>query len=271
MQKEIPSAGKVENVLLLNKNMKNLKLKFNMEDWIKILSSINLKETDPETKEVGGFSPSYKKEVIARNEEKKIFTEFLLELKKKKADNKQLISDSYGKEHPFPELLSLPKTKNCLIESTIRNVLKNIENKDYYYALLKNNNQPNYQELVWRMSDKRNRDNVVLDYDIFKNEDSFLHIFQSAIALCPPAEVQSAFEYFAEEYSELEKIDSKKEARDKEDEILSSFHKAMRQTDMFGNGHACSIIYSLWHLTDIPIRALIAVTEHVKELKTKTH
>ena len=232
-----------------------------MEDWIKILSSINLKETDPEQNKLGGFSPSYKKEVIARNEECKIFTEFLSELKKKRADKSQSST----------EVIGLPETKNGLIVRTISSILKSIENKDYYYALLKNNNQPNYQELVWRMSDKRNRDNVVLDYDIFKNEDSFLHIFQSAIALCPPAEVQSAFEYFAEEYSELEKIDSKKEARDKEDEILSSFHKAMRQTDMFGNGHACSIIYSLWHLTDIPIRALIAVTEHVKELKTKTH
>jgi hypothetical protein len=249
--------------------MKKLELKFNMEDWIKILVQINLEQTDPETKKLGGFSPSYKKEVIARNEEKKIFAEFLSELRKKKADNKKAIDAAYGRpdSHPFSELLELPKTKNGLIARTIENNIKKIEQKDLYYHLLENNKIPNYQELVWRMSSESRRDNVVLKYDISKNEDSLLHIFQSAIALCPPAEVQSAFEYFAEEYAELDNIDSKKETEEQRDIILSEFHKAMRQTDMFGNGHACSIVYNLWHVSDIVINAMIAVTEHVKELK----
>lgn len=234
--------------------MKDLKLKFNLEDWIKILSSINLKETDTNQ----DFSPSYKKEVIARNEEKTIFREFLLELKKKRAENKGQL---------FYELIESPYTKNGLVERTIRRLVSTEENRDFYYKLLDANGEPNYTELVWRMDNQRNRNNVVLDYDIFKNEDSFLHMFQHAIRLCPPREVQEAFEYFAEEYSQLENIDSKKEAKEKEDEILSSFHKAMRQTDMFGNAHACSIIYNLWQVTDLPARAFIAVTKHVKALE----
>jgi len=230
-----------------------MKLKFNMQDWLAILSSIRLEESDPNQ----DFSPSYKKEVIARNEEKKIFTQFLAELKKKKSDNK--------------ELIDVPETKHQLIERIIRNILNDEKNKKYYYTWLSNNNVPNYQELVWRMSDENRRDNVVLKYDIFSNEDSLLSIFQNAISLCPPAEVQSAFEYFAEQYAELDKIDSKKETEEQRDIMLSEFHKAMRQTDMFGNGHACSIIYNLWHISDIVIRAMIAVTEHVKELeKAKT-
>jgi hypothetical protein len=249
--------------------MKKMELKFNMEDWIKILVRINLEQTDPETNRLGGFSPSYKKEVIARNEECKIISQFLSDLRKKKADNKKEIDAAYKQPnmHPFPELLELPQTKNGLIARTIKSYLEKLEQKDLYYHLLENNKIPNYQELVWRMSDENRRDNIVLKYDMSKNEDSLLRIFQSAIALCPPSEIQIAFEYFAKEYEELENIDSKKETEEKRDEILSNFHKAMRQTDMFGNGHASSIIYNLWYVSDIVIRAMIAVTEHMKELK----
>lgn len=206
--------------------MKKLELKFNMEDWIKILSYIRLTETDPEQKSDGGFSDSYKKEIISRNKEVKIISQFLSDLKKKKNDNKDAINKAYGQnEHPFPELLELPETKNGLIARIIYGILEKIENKDYYYHLLENNKQPNYQELTWRMSGEKRRDNVVLDYDIFKNEDSMLHVFQNAIALCPPSEVQSAFEFFIEEYSQLEKIDSKKKTKEKKMKFFPVFTK----------------------------------------------
>lgn len=244
---------------------KKMKLKFNMEDWIKILSKINFTETDPNQE----FSPAYKKEVIARNEEKKILSQFLSDLKEKKTVNKKIIDNSYGGNHPFPEAIEIPETKNGLMARIITNIIEKIESKDFYYNLLKNNNQPNYQELVWRMSSERRRDNVVLRTDFSTNEDSLLVIFQQAIALCPPKDVQDAFEHFASEYEKINGIDSKSETEEKRNEMLSTFHKAMRQTDMFGNGHACSIIYNLWHVTDIPIRAMIAVTEHVNELNTE--
>lgn len=241
-----------------------------MGDWLKILPKLNLTDTDPESKRLGGFSPSYKKEVIARNEENEIFRNFLADLTKKYKANKKAISDAYGKDYPFPELIEVPETKNRLIERrNIWSFIEKYENKELYYTLLKNNNQPNYQDLVWNMSHERRRDNVFIPLDFHKNEHELFHIFQSAIMLCPPANIQSDFQYFAEQWSELDGIDSKKETEDKKNEILSEFHKAMRQTDMFGNGHASSIIYNLWHVSDIVYRAFIAVTEHLKEKEIK--
>lgn len=117
------------------------------------------------------------------------------------------------------------------------------------------------------MSDDHRGENVCISIDFNKGEDSLLQIFKSAIAMCPPASVQSEFEYFADQWSQLDAIDSKQEEKEKRSEILQDFHKAMRQTDMFGSGHACSIIYELWCVSSIVYRAFIAVTEHVKEEK----
>jgi hypothetical protein len=244
---------------------RDLTLKFHFKHWLDILSVINLTDGDPEDKRLGGYSEGGKKRVIARNEENKIFRDFLSELKQKYQDTKETIKAAYGKDFPFPELIELPKTKNNLIESTIWRVVEDIKNKELYYTLLENNGKPNYQNLVWRMSNDHKRDNVYINTDFNKGEDSLLHIFKSAIAICPPANVQAEFEYFRNEWEKLEGIDSKKEAEEKREEILVSFHKSMRQTDMFGNGHACSIIYELWCMSDIVYRALIAVTEHIKE------
>lgn len=247
---------------------KNLELKFNMEDWITILKQIRLEPTNPDL----DFSPSYKKEVIARNEEKEIFTDFFSGLKKKREEHKDAIRDAkiHWKPHPFPELIDVPQTKNGLVAKTIYNWLENIAQKELYSTLLEVNGRPNYQEIVRRISSESRRDNVVIDLDYEKNEDSLLNIFKSAIALCPPAQVQEAFEYFAKEYNQLDKIDSKQETKDKENEILSGFHKDMRQCDMFGTGEADSIIYNLWHVTDVPIRAMIAVTKYIKNESKQT-
>lgn len=245
---------------------RKLELKFNLEDWLSILSSLNLKETDPES---GDFSPGYKKEIIARNEEKKIFQAFYDSLKQKRTENKDIIREARinSKPNPFPELIDVPETKNNLVARNIWSLIEAQENNELYGRLLEANNVPNYQKLVWGISDQRRRDNVVMQYDFRKNEDSYICIFQSAIMMCRPCDVQNAFEYFAEEYSKLESIDSKKESEEKKNEILSSFHKSLRQTDVFSSGHIDSIIYNLWHVTDIPIRIFITVTEHVKEMK----
>jgi hypothetical protein len=238
-----------------------------MGHWIDILSNLNLTDTDPEDKRYGGFTESEKKNVIARNAERKIIRDFLADLKKKRDENKQVIKDAYGKEYPFPELLELPGNEKSSIRNAVWRIVEKYENKELYYTLLKNNNQPNYQQIVWRISDDHRRDNVVIKLDYSKNEDSLLHMLKSAIMLCPPASVQNEFEYFAEQWAELENIDSKKEEKEKRSEILSEFHKAMRQTDMFGNGYACNIIYGLWDISDIVYRVLIAVTEQLKEEK----
>jgi hypothetical protein len=250
--------------------MKKLELKFNLKEWIGILSKLNLTDSDPEDKRYGGYLEHEKPRVIARNEENKIFRDFLAELRQKYSDNKELINSSYGKEFPFPELISLPETKNNFIRPHIWRIVESYENKELYYTLLKNNNQPNYQRLVWKMSDDHRRDGVCISINHAKGEDSLLHIFKSAIALCPPASVQSEFEYFAEQWAQLDGIDSKSEAEEKKSEILQEFHKAMRQTDMFGNGHACSIIYELWCVSSIVYRAFIAVTEHIKEERNES-
>lgn len=247
--------------------MKNLKLKFNMEDWIDILSSIHLKQTDPEQE---GFSEGYKKEIIAKNLEKKIFSEFLENLEKKKAENKELIRNASKifKAHPFPELIDIPKTKNKFIEGIIlHSFFKKIENKEYYYKFLEVNKKPNFAKLIYGISSESRRNNVVFHYNSHKNEDSYLNIFQSAIALCPPYDVQNAFEYFIDEYKQLEEIDSKKETNEKRNQILREFHKSLRQANMFGNGHVESIIYNLWQATDVPARIMIAVADYINEEK----
>lgn len=230
-----------------------LQLKFNAKDWISILSKLNLSDTDPEDKKYGGFLEHEKPRVIAHNEERKIFREFLADLKKKK-------------ELDSLTLIDMPITKNNFISSSIWNIVEKYENKNlYYYTLLKNNQQPNYQKIVWQMSSDHKRNNACITLNYNKNEDSLLHIFKSAIAMCPPVDVQSAFKYFAQQWAQLDGIDSNKEVQEKRNEILSSFHKDMRQTDMFGNGHACSIIYELWCISNIVYRAFIAITEHLKE------
>lgn len=237
-----------------------LQLKFNSKEWISILSKLYLSDTDPEDKRHGGFLEHEKPGVIAHNADKKVFRDFLDELKQKRQYNKD-----NGIDDSESILIDCPETKSTLTVSAIRTIVEKFENKELYYALLKNNNQPNYQVLVRRMSDDHRGDNVCIKLDFNKKEDSLLHIFKSAIAMCPPVSVQSEFEYFTEQWSQLDVIDSKQEAEEKRIEILQDFHKAMRQTDMFGNGHACSIIYELWRMSNIVYKAFIAVINHVKE------
>lgn len=181
---------------------KDLVLKFNMEDWIRVLTQLNLKEIKLDE----GLLPHEKKEFIEINQDRSIMADFLSDLKKKREDNKELISNArFNKsEYPFPELILLPKTSSGIINRAVNTVIEKLDNRDLYYNLLKNNNKINYQELVYRMSGENRRDNVVLDYDVFNNEDALLRIFQSAIEMSEPSGVQSAFEYFAEEYSKLD-------------------------------------------------------------------
>jgi hypothetical protein len=123
---------------------------------------------------------------------------------------------------------------------------------------------PNYQKLVWNISnDYWKKENVYLSDGGKPDNESYLNIFKSTIALCNPVEVQTLFEYLSEQYLEIQKIDSKKETKEKYDEFCYDFHKSLRQTDALGNGHAESIIWNLLQVTDIPHRAIKAVIEHV--------
>lgn len=244
-----------------------IKLKFNLEQWLsnEMLRNVFIKDTDPNQE---GFTPSYKKEIIARNEENKVFNEFFTELKKKKTDNKEIISKAYisSQPFPFPKLIEAPKTKNGLVERAIFNRLQKIENKDIYCTLLENHKIPVYQRLVKNLtSNHRERDGVIMSYDVHKGEDSYLNIFRHAILMCPPAEIQSTFEYLSGQYEELNKIDSKEDTKKKQDEIRYDFHKSLRQVDPLGNPNAEMIIWNLLQVTNIPHRAIKAVIEHVKE------
>lgn len=246
---------------------KDLALKFNMEDWIEILPNLNLKQVTISE----DLSKESKKHFNEVNKDRQDILEFYQKLKANKEANKELIREAYvnSKPFPFPALINLPKTKTSRIPKAIIQFINKVENKELYYALLKNNKRPAYQELVWRMSPERRRDSVFFETNYEKHEFEFFRIFQSAIAMGNPHEVQNAFEYFIEEYSKLDKIDSKKELEEKTNEMLSSFHKAMRQTDMFGNGHSDSIVYNLWCVTDIPIRVFTTVANHIKKQTTE--
>lgn len=233
-----------------------LPLKFNYKTWIDILSKISLVDTDPEDKRYGGFLEHEKNDVIARNSVNKIFRDFLADVKEKHKKNK----DS-------KELIDIPECDAPFIKFMIRKIVEDYNNKELYYTLLADNGQANYQELVWHMSGDQKRNGVYIELDYDKGEDSYLHIFKNAIAICPPARLQFVFENFANQWAQLDGIDSKKEGEEKKNAILSNFHKMMRQTDMFGNGHACSIIYELWCVSDIPYRAFIAITKYINKTK----
>ena len=246
-------------------NMKTseMKIKFDLIDWCspEVLECIPLRDRDPNDFK----GESFKKKIIQENEDRKILRSFLEGLKLKYKQNWEVINNykvrvNHLVENPFPELIEIPETKSLYV--TIGNNIKN--KKDIYYQILENNNVPNYQELILSISsDYRRKGSVPLLCNIHSNEDSYLAIFKSAIAVCNPHEIQQLFEYLSDEYMAIQKIDSKKESEEKYNEFCYSFHKSLRQTDAFNNGHAESIVWNLLQFTDIPHRAIKAVIEHV--------
>jgi hypothetical protein len=246
---------------------KSLEIKFNLGQWLshELLSILPTKEI--ESKSFG--DEKYDKRIIAENEERIVLKKFISELKAKKEENKEVIKKAYIKseDFPFPELILLPKFK--IIESKIMNNLEKIENKDLYCSLLAHNKIPCYYNLVDRMSSDYRGRGVFMSADL--SDERYLHIFRHAIAICSPHSVQSQFEYLAEEYKSLDKIDSKEKAKAKESEIKYDFHKSLRQVDPLENPHAEMIIWNMLQLTDVPHRAIKAVIDHVKELKHVTN
>ena len=240
-----------------------MKIKFDLLDWCspEVLECIPFKDVDPDIFK----GENFKKKAIEENEDRKIVRSFFEGLKLKYKQNLESINNYRYRingltENPFPELIELPETKH--LNSRIFQKIKN--SKDVYYKLLENNNIPNYHGLVSCISsDYRRKGSVPLLCNIHSNEDSYLAIFKSAIAVCNPHEIQTLFEYLSEEYNAIQKIDSKKEAEEKYNEFCYDFHKSLRQTDAFNNGHAESIVWNLLQFTDIPHRAIKAVIEHV--------
>ena len=157
------------------------------------------------------------------------------------------------------------------MEKTISVILTRQEHADLYCSLLKNNNIPVYQELVEKLStDHHNHRKVYYPHYLDGNGESYLNIFRHAILMCPPAAVQSTFEHLYDQYAALEKIDSKEKEQKKMDVIGYDFHKSLRQTDTLGNAHAEMIIWELLQFSEVPIKAIKAVIEHVNEnLKQK--
>ena len=246
---------------------KNIKIKFNLSDWLETISILPTKEIDPKF----FHNEKYQKKQEIENEERKQLKEFISELKVKKEENKEIIKEAYvnNKQFPFPELIEMPNFK--LLEPLIIRIFERVENKDMYCLLLKNNNVPCYYELIDRMSSDYKSKGAFIPLVIQKNEDSYFNIFRHAIAICPPSEIQSAFEYLAEEYEKILKIDSKSEAKEKESQFRYDFHKSLRQVDPLGNPHGEMIIWSLLQVTDVPHRAVKYVIEYVKELELNTH
>jgi len=243
---------------------KDIKIQFTMQEWLNHSLYFLIKRltnlVDVSTFETGPM----KIKVNEENEERKRVREFLDNLKKKEEENKDLIREAGWNNHPFPEMLELPETKH--LYRRIRSELNKYENKDHYCQLLQNNKIPCYYKLVWQLSDNISRRNsVYIPLNFSKGEDSYLNIFQHAIMLCPPHEVQSTFEHLLEEYNSLELIDSKEETKNKEEEIQHDFHKSLRQTDALGNGHAESIVHSLMTLSDVPHKAIKAIFSHLKD------
>lgn len=243
---------------------KDLKIQFTMEQWISSDAqkcvNIFLKDIDTSTFEADAFKTKTEEE----NEDRKVVREFITALKNKKTENRDLINSSGWNNHPFPELVEMPKTKH--LHKRIMNEMEKFLHKTMYCQLLFNNNIPCYYKLVWSIKDDyRSQKSVCMSLNIHKGEDTYLEIFQHAIMLCTPSVVQSTFEYLSEQYDAIDKMDSKEEAKKKEDEVRHDFHKSLRQADPFGNGHAESIIHNLLNLSDIPHKAIRAVFKHIKE------
>lgn len=250
----------------------NIKLLFTLEQWLsaEVLRCLPYKDLDPETFR----SSEMKAKCIAENKEKAKLRKFLGELKSKKEKNKKIIDEAYIKSQPtpFPELIPIPKiysksTNNGNVEILIPRILgcmEKMENKDIYKTLLKNNGIPCYAKLIDRILAER-PEKIRFNYSI--DEDPYINIFRHAILMCPPADVQSEVEYLKNEYEKINKIDSKKESKEKEAELQYSFHKGLRQGDPLGNPHAEMIIWELLQLTDIPHRILKAVIKHTSKEK----
>lgn len=243
-----------------------MKIRFNLQDWLshEVLDNLPLRETDP-SKFTG---ESFQKEIIAENKEKQILSKFILKLKKKRDDNKDLIRQAHigNNPFPFPELIEIPKVK--LLERRIMTRLEKYENREIYCKLLENNNIPVYYSLVKKLSsDYRNDRRIFFSYSVHNGEDYHFDIFQHAIAMCPPSEVQATFDYLADEYAKLDKIDSKAKAESKLEQIRYDFHKSLRNADPLGNPHAEMIIWNILNLSDVGHRAIKTVIDHAKKAK----
>jgi hypothetical protein len=243
---------------------KDIKIQFTLEQWIsqyatKCMNAL-LKDVDPSTLRTDTFKVKAEEE----NEDREIVREFLEGLRKKKSDNRELINSTGFNNHPFPELIELPQTKH--FHKRFMNEMEELAHETLYCQLLLNNKIPCYYKLFWSLTDDhRRRNSVCMSLNVHKNEELYLSIFQHALKLCPPSQVQTTYEYLFEQYEALEKIDSKEEAKTKEQEIRFDFHKSLRQADMLGNGHVDSIIHNLLNLSDVPHRAAKAVFQHIKE------
>lgn len=257
---------------------KELVLKFNLDDWLdrskignRMLNIIPHMDTDVEQMLKRDHSEGFKKKFLLENKERAIARDFIKSINDKYKENRELIlAHQWSQDKPvaLPELIEFPKTK--ILYDTILINIKKVGNEDIYYKLLENNNIFNYHEKLKTIRSESRRDNnVTMYYDVHNGEDNYMGIFLSAIAMCPPAEVQSEMEYLATEYKKILKIDSKKKVEEKEEEFRYNFHKSLRQTDPLGNPHAESILWNLLQFTDIPHRAIKAVLDYEIKFKSK--
>ncbi len=252
------------------KTKNNIKILFTLKQWLssEVMGCLPTKDTDPER----FTGKSFREECRAENKEKAELRKFIDGLKEKHKQNKKEIDEAYikSKPDPFPELIEMPEIystttdgkKVGILMRRIWGYVEQIENKDVYKTLLENNKLPCYTELMDRILSDR-PEKIRFDYE-FK-EDPYINIFRHAILICPPSNVQSTVEYLKEQYEKINEIDSKKECKEKEEQLRYEFHKSLRQGDGLGNPHAEMIIWELLQFTDIPHRILKAVIKHTSK------
>lgn len=245
---------------------KKITIQFHLSTWLshEISKVLPLKQTDPEV-----FNgDSYKEKCVEENEERRILKEFIEDLRLKYKENKELIraaENDYSKRtpHPFPDPIPYPVTVTFHAHKRLLSAIE--RDNQLYVQLLNNNNIPCYYELIERVTDDHNRRRSIA-FPLSTEEDrSYCRILQCAIQLGSAKEFQSCMESLEGEYEKLEKIDSKKDASEKQDQIWHDFHKMLRQTDALGNGHVDSLIWNLLYLTNLPHRIFKALIEYVKE------